>query len=648
MRRHVRLQLRHRLPLILGLGVLLSAGTSYVYNADRHAREVQSEIRAELLLRLHDTSEDLSYYARHHDLDYLHYEIASKASVPDLMMAHLAGADGIVIASTQIDHEGRPADAAVRTALRKAQESGSMLPSIDIQAGGKVIAGYQPLTLEEEPGTRAAPVGMLAIYSDLASPLARHRLESGRQALMFGAIMLVLAVAFWFYLDRLVTGRIARLQARIRELGAGEGEVRADIEGNDELTDLCVAFNRMAAQIEASREELLATNAQLAEGEARWALALAGADLGTWNWDIGTGHVDFNDRQATMLGYTPGEFAPRLETWTDLVHPDDRQRVHQALTDHLEGRTPTYETEHRLRCKDGSWRWVLDRGRVIERDAAGKPLRAAGTHLDITPRKVAEAEHKRLEEYKLRAERLQSAARVTAGVAHGFNNILAAILGYNELMLSRIRPDATDKTTGYLLEIQKAVERGRALVANLLTYTEGARGMRRIVAMDGFLNEVRDFLRERLPVDVELVCRCEAGMPELEIDPVAMRQALYGLALNAGEAMDWRGCVVIDARRAVPIRPVACASCRAPVDGRWLELSVTDGGPGIDPARIDRIFDPFYSTRPDARSVGLGLPVVHGIVHEHGGHILVESARGQGTTIRLLLPAAVAVDAGKG
>jgi signal transduction histidine kinase len=285
---------------------------------------------------------------------------------------------------------------------------------------------------------------------------------------------------------------------------------------------------------------------------------------------------------------------------------------------------------------------------VIERDAAGKPLRAAGTHLDITPRKVAEAERKRLEEYKLRAERLQSAARVTAGVAHGFNNILAAILGYNELMLSRIRPDATDKTTGYLLEIQKAVERGRALVANLLTYTEGARGMRRIVAMDGFLNEVRDFLRERLPVDVELVCRCEAGMPELEIDPVAMRQALYGLALNAGEAMDWRGCVVIDARRAVPIRPVACASCRAPVDGRWLELSVTDGGPGIDPARIDRIFDPFYSTRPDARSVGLGLPVVHGIVHEHGGHILVESARGQGTTIRLLLPAAVAVDAGKG
>jgi len=119
-------------------------------------------------------------------------------------------------------------------------------------------------------------------------------------------------------------------------------------------------------------------------------LALKGADLGTWDWDVSTGAVRFNERWAGMLGYRLEEIEPHVRSWESLVHPEDLPAALAALNAHLEGKTPFYETEYRLRCKSGAWLWILDKGRVIERDAAGNPLRACGTHLDISDRKQAE------------------------------------------------------------------------------------------------------------------------------------------------------------------------------------------------------------------------------------------------------------------
>lgn len=141
--------------------------------------------------------------------------------------------------------------------------------------------------------------------------------------------------------------------------------------------------------------------------EQRWQLALTGANDGLWDWDIDTGEVWFSDRWQTMLGYEPGEVEGHVRSWERLVHPDDKPEVMRVLQDHLEGRTPTYETEHRVRHKDGSWVWVLDRGTVVERDRQGRSLRAVGTHTDVTPRKQAE---ERLRESEERFRALVDAA----------------------------------------------------------------------------------------------------------------------------------------------------------------------------------------------------------------------------------------------
>ncbi len=136
------------------------------------------------------------------------------------------------------------------------------------------------------------------------------------------------------------------------------------------------------------------TEKGLHESEERLLLTLQSADLGSWYWDIPTGHVVFNERWAEMLGYKLSEIEPTLSTWEKLVHPDDLPGIMKGLNDHLKGNTPSYKAEFRMKTKSNEWKWILDSGKVIERDKQGKPLRAAGTHLDITERKLAEKTQK--------------------------------------------------------------------------------------------------------------------------------------------------------------------------------------------------------------------------------------------------------------
>jgi PAS domain S-box-containing protein len=128
----------------------------------------------------------------------------------------------------------------------------------------------------------------------------------------------------------------------------------------------------------------------LRETEERWQFALDGADHAVWDWNPAKGEVYFSPRWKSILGHAEEEIGPDIWEWESRIHPEDKARVFEVLERHLAGETPVYETEHRLRCKDGSYKWILDRGKVFARDADGKPQRAIGTHTDISDRKAAE------------------------------------------------------------------------------------------------------------------------------------------------------------------------------------------------------------------------------------------------------------------
>jgi PAS domain S-box-containing protein len=141
--------------------------------------------------------------------------------------------------------------------------------------------------------------------------------------------------------------------------------------------------------VEDITERHLAANA-LADSETRWRLALDAAGDGVWDWRVQTGEEFYSDRLLHMFGFKRGELAHSVAALDERTHPDDLAQMAVDREAHFSGRTPTYVNEHRVRCKDGSWKWVLSRGMVVSRDAQGQPLRMIGTHTDITQRKQAE------------------------------------------------------------------------------------------------------------------------------------------------------------------------------------------------------------------------------------------------------------------
>lgn len=157
------------------------------------------------------------------------------------------------------------------------------------------------------------------------------------------------------------------------------------------------------------------------DAEERWRFALEGSGDGVWDWDVQSGEVQFSRRWKEMLGYAEDEIEDSLDEWEKRVHPDDRAMVMADIQAHFDGKTATYANEHRVRCKNGDWKWILDRGKVVSRDASGKPLRMIGMHTDITERKRIEerirhmAQHDTLTDLPNRAlfsDRLQQALAI--------------------------------------------------------------------------------------------------------------------------------------------------------------------------------------------------------------------------------------------
>lgn len=182
---------------------------------------------------------------------------------------------------------------------------------------------------------------------------------------------------------------------RVKERAGGTAAVLGVFfDRPHKLTELQRVGLSLLAQALASEEARRVAVEELERSEARWQFALEGAGEGIWDWDIKNSRVFFSWRWKEMLGYEAGEVGDSLGEWEKRVHPEDLKRVEEVLQRHLDGKTPSYASEHRMRCKDGSYKWVLDRGKVISRDTDGRPLRAIGTHADIDGRKRMEEELK--------------------------------------------------------------------------------------------------------------------------------------------------------------------------------------------------------------------------------------------------------------
>ena len=262
---------------------------------------------------------------------------------------------------------------------------------------------------------------------------------------------------------------------------------------------------------------------------------------------------------------------------------------------------------------------------------------------DITGRLAAEAERERLEAQLRQAQKMEAIGQLTGGIAHDFNNILTSVIGYLVLAQERAGPLGDAHLQRQLGQAHLAAQRARELIAQMLAFARRQHGERRVLALAPLVGQSLQLLRATLPssVSVDFIAPPAVGGENLHVaaDAVQLEQVLFNLCINARDAITGSGWIRVRLGR--HDGAWSCASCRAHAGaGRWVEISVADSGCGIEPALLERIFEPFTSTKEVGRGSGMGLAMVHGIVHDHGGHVLVETTPGAGSVFRVLLPPA--------
>jgi len=255
---------------------------------------------------------------------------------------------------------------------------------------------------------------------------------------------------------------------------------------------------------------------------------------------------------------------------------------------------------------------------------------------DITERREAEGQRQQLEKQLRQAQKMEAIGQLTGGIAHDFNNILTAMTGYVVLAGERGETLGDMKLSRYLDRAQRSGERARDLIQQMLTFSRGQHGEPRPVSPTALIEEWISLLETTLPSSVEIRTELEPRVAEVLIDPLQLEQVLMNLCINARDAMEGHGTLTVSVRSMTLVDGV-CASCRQPVSGEFIEIAVRDTGPGIPTEVQERMFEPFFSTKAVGHGSGMGLSMVHGIIHDHGGHLLLDSRTGEGAVLSILL-----------
>lgn len=310
-------------------------------------------------------------------------------------------------------------------------------------------------------------------------------------------------------------------------------------------------------------------------------------------------------------------------TADQVIGRDDHQLFPTAIADALQcndlqvirqGRS--IEVEERILWRDRPYIYLTTKFPI--RDASGQVTGVGSIAADITERKAAEQQRAVLEQQLRQAQRMEAIGHLTGGIAHDFNNLLTSMLGYTQMAEDLAQRQGDEQLERYLGRIRQSAEKARDLIRQMLVFSRGSRGQPRAVSLAALVEEFRPLLQSALPAGIELDLQLGTGLRPVRVDPLQLEQVLMNLCINARDAL--------------------CASCLQPVAGPFQVLGVQDSGPGIDERVRRTIFEPFFTTKPPGQGSGMGLSMVHGLVHEYGGHLLLHSRVGQGACFEVLLP----------
>ncbi|WP_193557312.1 response regulator [Microvirga pakistanensis] len=373
------------------------------------------------------------------------------------------------------------------------------------------------------------------------------------------------------------------------------------------------------------RSEKLKTEQALRRREEHQSIVLESLPIALYTASVQEDHRQLhftNESIERITGFPPKAFLESPDFWSSRLHPDDRDRVLNQLQELTDQGTVTLE--YRWTCADGSERFFLDQTMLMH-DDDGRPREFFGMWFDIT-------ERKQLEQNLLHASKLEAVGRLTGGIAHDFNNMLSVVIGNLDLLQRAIKGNA--KAEPRVRMAMEGAQRCADLTHRLLAFSR--RQPLQVSTIDvgslmpGLLELMRRTLGERINVSLEI----EENIYLIEVDRAQLEAALLNLAVNARDAMPEGGDLSIS------VGTQALDETKVAHPGEFVVISVRDTGIGMPPEVLQRVFEPFFTTKESGKGTGLGLSMVYGFVQQSHGHVEIDSAPNDGTTIRIFLPRA--------
>ncbi len=460
--------------------------------------------------------------------------------------------------------------------------------------------------------------------------------ELGERMRIFGVAMMIL-IAMALVLSLLLAGVLQRgLRRPIIELQETADKVSRDRDysararqfGHDELGLLTERFNEMLARIE-RRDQALR------ESESRYRELLSRIDEVVFSMTLPDGRLEFCSPGAqSLFGHDYRTMMEDPGLLRTLIHPDDRVLFDAMLRDAAVGQVaPLLE----FRIVDGLGRErSITQSNYPVRDQDGGLISLEGLFIDVTGRVAADRERDRLQVELAQAHKLEALGTLTGGIAHDFNNILGAIMGNASLALEDL--PASHSLHDTMQTILQASQRAAELTRQILVFSRQTRQEQTPVDLASILDETLTLLRASLPSTISIKTRIPETVPPVLADPTQLHQVLMNLCTNAHHAMRETGGLLELELRPIELTGTVARGLPELTPGPHLELTISDTGEGMTPEVIDRVFEPFFSTKIEGEGTGMGLAVVYGIVRDHGGHIGVTSEPGCGASFRILLP----------
>jgi two-component system cell cycle sensor histidine kinase/response regulator CckA len=364
----------------------------------------------------------------------------------------------------------------------------------------------------------------------------------------------------------------------------------------------------------------------LGVAEARIRFALEASRVGTWEVDVDTGVTRWSAILEALHGLPAGTFGGTREAFIDCVHPDDRPLVHETMALAPSPRT-TSRITYRTVWPDGSVHWISRIGQSMPEGDDG-PRRAAGIAMDVT-------EYRTLEDQYRQSQKMDAVGQLAGGIAHDYNNLLTAIQGFTELLAEDLGPESPHQDD--LDQIRRAAASAASLTRQLLTFSRREMVEPRALDLRQALTSMQAILKRLIGEDIEVAVVSDPDLWVVTADRGQMEQVLLNLVLNARDAMPDGGKLLIELMN-VELDESYTALHVGASPGPYVMLAVSDTGIGMTAAVRDRLFEPFYTTKPPGKGTGLGLSTVYGIVQQSGGHIGVYSEPGRGATFKVYLP----------